>query len=147
MVYNICARKYYDFENYSSIVSFILILPLFQISILDQASNWYNVHWCFITLAFYFLTIKVLSVQKEHGALFFLPDSCRTMVFEQKLCILSLEEVRESPSCEICLNSLSMPELDYFDREITKGGRTFKRRNYPIGTYIETDCGHKFHVN
>ena len=113
-----------------------------------EFSSWSNLHWFLTTLGIYLWTFIILLIQDRYGALFFLPDSYRTMLFKQCLRTVDFKEAQENLFWNLCLNSLTESELCYYGEErIQNLGKIFKKHNYPIGTYIRTPWNHEFHPN
>ena len=92
---------------------------------------------------FHFLCIILIWIQSKCGSRFFLPRSYRRKTYDKYMhWVMADYNSRCSLKCLKWMNKIMEPELEYSD-----SSPDFIWMHYPIGTYIQLQCGHIFHPN
>mmetsp|Transcript_28517 Transcript_28517/g.25244 ORF Transcript_28517/g.25244 Transcript_28517/m.25244 type:complete len:141 (+) Transcript_28517:228-650(+) len=88
------------------------------------------------------LFISILTFQYFKGSRFMFPQKYRTMVYDQYKCRIKNILKEKEEICNLCLNTLIEPELEYRDID-----QNYKYIRFDEGVYYKIPCQHQFHPN
>ena len=86
--------------------------------------------------------IVLCWIQHKYGSWFFMPQRYRKRAYDSFRKSITNIQQQHILYCDICLNLLSQPELEYSDLS-----KNYKWKKFNIGVYFQMNCKHKFHPN
>ena len=94
----------------------------------------FNTTWVVWFLILQGIQIGVISCQFMFGSRFFLPKRCRSRTYDKFRKVLAGgdNEASNTEQCNLCMNALSEPELEYADSD-----QNYTYEQFDRGTYFE----------
>mmetsp|Transcript_20553 Transcript_20553/g.22911 ORF Transcript_20553/g.22911 Transcript_20553/m.22911 type:complete len:234 (+) Transcript_20553:104-805(+) len=122
---------------------FIGLFPFTKMGTILFAEGFDN-NWLIKYAAINAIVIAILFIQDRFGSRFFLPSCLRTRVYNKFLKNLkhNSPEVVHTQQCELCLNDLADPGLEYSDAD-----KSYTYKRFEPSQFMVAPCGHKFHPN
>ena len=121
-----------------------IIICCFQLQIFNvhASETHFNIYYVAFLLIFHLIFIALVEIQQNKGSRFLLPDHMRTRVYEKLIKSIDTRENDENLMCQIWMNPVDQPELEYSDNS-----PNYKWIRLPIGAYIQIEWNHIFHPN
>ena len=108
------------------------IICCFQLQIFNvhASETYFNIYYVAFLLIFHLIFIALVEIQQNKGSRFLLPDHMRIRVYEKFIKSIDTRENDENIMCQIWMNPLDQPELEYSDNS-----PNYKWIRLPIGAY------------